>query len=238
MLMYNASAAVQVETEWEPHQWTYTGDDLEASRKLVKEVDSIVSKVKSKMKHKGPHKVIMAISDTVNFRKSVYSEYKSKRKPKPVCYLGVKRFVHENYECKCLPTLEGDDVLSIISGILSYSVIVSGDKDMNTTPGYLYNHMKDELTFVTPEEADKFFLMQCIAGDSTDGFPGVPGFGKVTALKFLDKYGCTWETVVKAYESKGLTEEDAIVQARCARILRSIDYDIENKQVILWNPMS
>lgn len=236
MIMYNASAAVQQETEWSPDQWTYTGDSAEASRKLVKEVDSIVTKVKQKMKHKGPHKVIMAISDTVNFRKSVYPQYKSARKPKPVCYLGVKRFVLENYECKLLPTCEGDDVLSVLSGILKFSVTVSGDKDLNTSSGYLYNHMKDELTFVTPEEADKFFLMQCLSGDITDGYPGLKGFGKVTALKLLDKEGCTWDTVKQAYESKGLTEEDALTQARCARILRSTDYDLENKKVILWNP--
>lgn len=236
MLMYNASAAVQVETEWSPHQWTYTGNSAEASAKLVETVDYIVAKVKSKMKHKGPHKVTMAISDTDNFRKTVYTPYKSKRKPKPVCYLGVKRFVLENYECSYLPTLEGDDVLGIMAGLLSYCVIVSGDKDLKTIAGTHYNHQKAELYTVTPEEADKYFLMQCLAGDVTDGYPGVPGFGKVTALKFLDKHGCTWETVVKVYESKGLTEEDAIVQARCARILRSTDYDIENRQVILWTP--
>jgi len=235
MLMYNASAAVQVETEWEPHQWTYTGNSAEASQKLVKEVDSIVAKVKSKMKHKGPHKVIMAISDTANFRKTVYHPYKSARKPKPVCYLGVKRFVLENYECKCLPTLEGDDVLGIMAGLLSHFVVVSGDKDLKTIPGTHYNHQKAELYIVTPEEADKYFLMQTLAGDKTDGYPGLAGFGKVTAMKVLDE-DCSWDAVVRQYVKKGLTEEDALVQARCARILRSTDYDIENKRVILWCP--
>lgn len=234
--MYNASAAVQVETEWSPDQWQYTGDSAEASQKLVKEVDSIVTKVKSKMKHKGSHKVIMAISDTMNFRKTVYTPYKSKRKPKPVCYLGVKRFVIENYECKCLPTLEGDDILGILAGILSYSVVVSGDKDMKTIAGTHYNHQKAELYTVTPEEADKYFLMQTLAGDKTDGYPGLAGFGKVTAMKVLDE-DCSWEAVVAQYVKKGLTEEDALVQARCARILRNTDYDLESRQVILWTPM-
>lgn len=235
MLMYNCSSAVQVETEWEEDQWTYQGDAAEASRKLTKDVDSIVSKVLHKMKHKGPHKVIMVISDTTNFRKSIYPLYKSKRKPKPVCYLGVKRFVQKNYECKCLPTLEGDDVLGILSGILQYSVVVSGDKDLKTIVGTHYNHQKDELYTVTQEEADKYFLMQTLAGDSTDGYPGCPSYGKVTALKDLDK-DCSWNTVVKAYKKRGLTEEDALVQARCARILRSTDYDLEKREVILWNP--
>jgi DNA polymerase-1 len=42
--------------------------------------------------------------------------------------------------------------------------------------------------------------------------------------------------VVAAFESKGLTEEDALVQARVARICRASDYDFKTKEVKLWNP--
>ena len=37
--------------------------------------------------------------------------------------------------------------------------------------------MSDEMLSVTEQEADKNFLMQCLTGDSTDGYPGVPGIG-------------------------------------------------------------
>ena len=51
------------------------------------------------------------------------------------------------------------------------------------------------------------------------------------------KYGETlWERVVKGYEKYKLSENDAIIQARVARILRHGDYDWTTKQVTLWNP--
>lgn len=59
----------------------------------------------------------------------------------------------------------------------------------------------------------------------------------ITATKLLlDKSGYTFEQVVKIFESKGLTEEDALRQARVARILRASDYNKKKKEVILWNP--
>jgi len=45
-----------------------------------------------------------------------------------------------------------------------------------------------------------------------------------------------WSAVVDAYESKGLTEEDAVMQARMARILRAEDWDFGKKAPRLWCP--
>lgn len=45
-----------------------------------------------------------------------------------------------------------------------------------------------------------------------------------------------WHAVKTAYESKGLTEADAIKQARLARILRNEDWDAVKKEPILWTP--
>jgi DNA polymerase-1 len=42
--------------------------------------------------------------------------------------------------------------------------------------------------------------------------------------------------VVAAYEKAGLTEEDAIVQARVARILRYEEFNQKKEEVLLWNP--
>ncbi|MCV6621022.1 MAG: hypothetical protein OIF51_04640 [Cellvibrionaceae bacterium] len=39
-----------------------------------------------------------------------------------------------------------------------------------------------------------------------------------------------------AFSSVGLTETEAIQQARVARVLRSEDYDLETKTVRLWTP--
>lgn len=45
-----------------------------------------------------------------------------------------------------------------------------------------------------------------------------------------------WLCIVSAYEKAGLTEQDALVQARCARILRHGEYDFKQKKVKLWEP--
>lgn len=43
-----------------------------------------------------------------------------------------------------------------------------------------------------------------------------------------------WKLVVETYKSKGFTEEDALRNARMARILRAEDYDFNNKEIKLW----
>ena len=43
-----------------------------------------------------------------------------------------------------------------------------------------------------------------------------------------------WERIVRTYEAKGLTEEDALTQARCAFILRHGHY--EDGRVAQWSP--
>ena len=40
----------------------------------------------------------------------------------------------------------------------------------------------------------------------------------------------------KAYEDKGLSDDDALMNARLAKILQHEDYDYEKEQVILWSP--
>lgn len=52
----------------------------------------------------------------------------------------------------------------------------------------------------------------------------------------LAPYENWWHSVVSAYEKVGLTEADALVQARCARILRHGEYNFETKEVHLWTP--
>jgi len=58
------------------------------------------------------------------------------------------------------------------------TIIVSNDKDLKNTPGYLYSSMKDELYYVTPEYAEHHFWMQMVIGDTVDNIPGIPRRGK------------------------------------------------------------
>lgn len=145
-------------------------------------------------------------------------------------------------------------------------VIVSEDKDMKTIPGWLFNPAKDKAPWlVSQEEADRWHLYQAIVGDTTDGYVGCEGAGPDRALPVLDgllwsSYEHTlksgprkglaetrwkseqrpevpvWDRVAALYQKHGLTEEDALVQARVARICRASDYDFKKKEVILWTP--
>ena len=142
--------------------------------------------------------------------------------------------------------------------------IVSGDKDLLQIPGYHYWHepfwkskskqpLREWLTSfgmreytsnlftVSEEAAERFFYCQILAGDSVDGISGCPGTGMVGACKEVAKWDITepmecWERVIQLYAKKGLSESEAIKQARLVRILRNNEYDLTNSTVELWNP--
>ena len=118
-------------------------------------------------------------------------------------------------------------------------VAVSGDKDFGTLNCEWFNFLKAETSHTTEEEADYNHLVQTLSGDSVDGFSGAKGIGAVTAMKLLDKHGATWSTVVDAYESKGQTEEEALLNARLSYILRSPkEYNEKEGEIKLWKPKS
>lgn len=155
-----------------------------------------------------------------------------------------------------LATRKGDDEM----------VICTIDKDLKTVPGFHYNFGKKDLFEVTEEEANRWHLYQTLVGDATDNYSGCPGVGDVEARAFLAEpymwvqYDHTfksgprkdqtekrwskeplgdrplWDGVVSLFDKAGLGEEEALVQARVARICRASDYNFKTKQVKLWTP--
>lgn len=143
-------------------------------------------------------------------------------------------------------------------------IIVSQDKDMRTIPGYLYRPFDErpQVELISEAEADHYHLYQTLTGDAVDHYPGCPGVGKMkaeAALRSLTgvmpvhreitrgpRKGTIvteyepadmdnpWDVVVSLYLKAGLTAQDALVQARLARILRASDFD--GHRPILWNP--
>ena len=105
---------------------------------------------------------------------------------------------------------------------------------MRQIPGKLYN--LTDTTYITPEEGARWHLIQTLAGDQTDGYSGVPGIGVKRAETLFDKEGYSWQTVLQAFKDKGLTEKDALLNARLARILTLDDYDTKRQEPILWTP--
>lgn len=146
-------------------------------------------------------------------------------------------------------------------------ILVGRDKDFNSIPGF-HHGIKQDMPGVVREisqwEADRFHLVQALAGDMTDGYPGCPGIGMASAEKIIDnpvrlvpQEGVKtrgknkgeavtrwmseptrdyWACIVSHYRKAGLTEADALKTARLARILRHGEYDRETEEVTLWTP--
>jgi DNA polymerase-1 len=183
---------------------------------------------------------VVCFSDSVNFRKTVDPTYKQNRSghAKPVMYRPLVEWIKETYPCLVYPTLEADDVIGILVTRDNF-VSVSEDKDMKTLRGAHFNTKDKALFSVTQDEADRFWMTQTLTGDTVDGYTGIPGIGPKKAEGILS--GATtlselWTRVVEAYVANGLTEDDAIRQARLSRILRDGDYDLQHKEVRLWKP--
>ena len=75
-----------------------------------------------------------------------------------------------------------------------------------------------------------------MAGDQTDGYSGCPSIGIKRATTIFENKGYSWKAVIETFEEKGLTEEDALLNARLARILTADDYDFKRKEPIPWTP--
>lgn len=192
-------------------------------------------------------RVIVCLTDEDNFRHSVYPAYKGNRSAvrRPSTLKAVKDFFAEKYETYKRPGLEADDCMGVLSThktlVPGEKIILSEDKDMQTIPGLLFNPAKDSKPRRISElEADRFFMWQTIVGDSTDGYPGCFGVGKSSKyaadVLAAPNLKAMWEIVLAAYASKKKTPEEALVQARCARILRASDWDWTARKPRLWCP--
>ena len=228
-IVYKSCAAAETEVDF--------GNDVILVTSNFSDAYSATNRELTKIKNKfGTFSdIILFFSDSQNFRKKILPEYKGHRNRKKPC--GYKRVIEElkkEYKVIMKPTLEADDTMGIYATKYPGNCIVSPDKDMKQIPGQLYN--LDETFTVSPEDGAKWHLIQALAGDQTDGYAGVPGIGVKRAVSLFEEHGYSWKTVVKAFKEKGLTEEDALVNARLARILTADDYDFQAKQPILWTP--
>ncbi len=231
LLVYKATAATEFETKWDDDNWVLSANENEGYDLAQGAVESLKSTL-------GTKEVRLAFTGKGNFRKAVYPEYKAPRANtrKPISYGGVKDRLMAAYPSYQFDGIEADDILGIwATRGEAEVVVVSEDKDLKTVPCTLYR--QGELRTYSEAEAHWHHMMQTLTGDTSDGYPGCPGVGPVKAEALLAKAkDGLWPAVVAAYEKAGLTEEDALVQARCARILQSSDWDHEKKEVKLWEP--
>ena len=228
-IVYKCCAACETEIDYGEDVIFVTSNFSDAYNAVKREIQQIQDVFGSFSKP------ILFFSDSKNFRKKISPDYKGHRNRKKPCgYKRVIRNLKIEYDVIVMPQLEADDAMGIYATKLTGNIIVSPDKDMRQIPGKLYN--LEDTTTLTPEEGARWHLIQTLAGDQTDGYSGVPGIGVKRAETLFNKEGYSWQTVIKAFEDKGLTEEDALLNARLARILTDEDYDSKQKQPKLWTP--
>ena len=230
-IVYKSCAAAETEVDF--------GDDVILVTSNFSDAYSATQRELTKIKDQfGAFTALkLFFSDTKNFRKKILPEYKGHRNRKKPCgYKRVIRQLKTEYDVITMPELEADDAMGIYSTKHPGNIIVSPDKDMKQIPGKLYN--LDEHFTVSKEDGAKWHLIQTLAGDQTDGYPGVPGIGVKRAETLFSKEGYSWKTVCKAFKSKDLSEDNALTNARLARILTADDYDFDKKRPILWTPSS
>ena len=201
--------------------------------------------------------VVVCLSDPeANFRKSIYPDYKGHRDytHRPIHLQRLKDWFkspESGFKTYQRAALEADDCMGILAThptlIHGERVIVSADKDMQTIPGLLFNPQRDRKPRkISKLQADRFHLWQTITGDATDGYPGARGVGKESheakAVLACRTVAEGWQHVLAAFRRARVKpgdlepEKQALVMARCARILRSSDWNYTTKSPIPWNP--
>lgn len=239
---YLVAAGNEKRIDWGDGQISITQESSldECCSRLDKNIEFVSDRLKV-------DETIICLTHEIEFRKVILPSYKAHRDPtkKPEYLKALKQHLIDTWPSFKKPGLEADDCMGILSThpklIAGKKVIVSIDKDMESIPGWLFNPDKDtKPRQVTEQQADFRFFMQVLTGDATDGYKGVPGIGAVKAEYILGPSAripsAMWAAVVGAYKAKDLTEEDALLQARVARICRHTDYDYKKGEVKLWNP--
>jgi DNA polymerase-1 len=230
-IVYKACAAAESEVDFGNDVILVTSNFSNAYNATKRELTKLKNKFGSFST------LILFFSDSLNFRKKILADYKGHRNRKKPC--GYKRVINKlktEFEVIIMPTLEADDAMGVYSTQYPGNIICSPDKDMRQIPGKLYN--MEETTLISESDGAKWHLIQSMAGDQTDGYSGVPGIGVKRAESLFKEKGYNWKTVVETFEEKGLSEDEALINARLAKILTKDDYDFKEKRPILWSPSS
>lgn len=226
-LVYRAALAHQMPAPFEEdHDLLHDWCDL----KLAKaELDSLILRLEERFE---AAETTLVLSGPGSFRKRVMPTYKGNRiGRRPLAWAALREYLQER-GALMEPELEGDDLAAMAATApqprgLS-AVVWSIDKDFFCVPCRFARDDADPVT-ITEEEADLFHLRQTLEGDRTDGYPGARGVGPAKS-EAIARRG--WAAVAAQFES----EEDALANARVARILRHGEYDFETQTVTLWTP--
>jgi DNA polymerase-1 len=228
-----AAKAAEYAYEWEPGNWRMGCRHDEAMAYFMDKLADIRIFDPSLP-------ITLCFSAARSFRYGIWPEYKSNRKSEQKVpgwselVAAVKRLaISSGWDVVTLQNVEADDALGILAGPDDF--MASVDKDLLTVPG---KHLRNgELVVQSEVEADRCFFTQTLVGDRSDHYPGCPGVGEKKAEASLAGFAeehLMWGAVVVAYMKAGQTVDQALAQARCARILRPGEYDFETQTPRLW----
>jgi len=228
IIAFKACASAETPVNWGDGLWTLHCFEQDVALRLDEQIDKLVNEAPVQ-------DCIVALSDKENYRKELAPYYKANRSNtrKPMLLQWAREYMQSKYNTIIYRRLEADDVLGILGTANTDTIIWSEDKDLRTVPA---KHWIDgDVVEISEEEADYNFFTQTLVGDATDNYKGCPSVGYKTAEKILE-FGDGWGAVVRAFISKGLSEEVALENARLARILRNGEYDTDTGEVKLWTP--
>jgi len=234
IVAYKLSTVSEKPIRWENDVWTLHSDETECIVMIKDYFDNLKEQTECT-------KIVCAFSDKNNFRTSILPDYKLNRinTRKPLTLKFCKDYIYKNYNGYSKPNLEADDIIGILATsdiINGAKIICSEDKDLDQVEGLHYNPSSREFYRISIQQADYNFYFQVLTGDQSDNYKGCPTVGAVKAARVLANSKNYWQSVVETYEENKLTEEDALVQARVAKILKKKDYNFKLKKVILWSP--
>lgn len=235
-ILYKYASINQDTIEWQEGQVSSFTNLRDAKKGVERHILDIVRNSRAK------GNPLLVLSPTSNFRYDVLPTYKHNRKAtkhKLELLTPLKRWLYKKYEVYVPCYVEADDycVWRMILEPRKW-VLCHIDKDLDQAEGKHYNYNTTKNYKVTGKQAELKFYDQTLTGDTSDGYKGCPSIGQKRSKIILEDEEdkrTMWERTRDTYIHKGLTEEDALQQARVARMLTPDEWDGGNN-IKLWRP--
>lgn len=165
----------------------YDYEKYVAVQPILSAVETYKIALKKYAKQFETNDVVVVLTGDTNFRNdiAVTTPYKGSRtQDKPYNYKALKDYIISDGAI-VTDGDEADDYLSYMTYLKYNTVNVTIDKDADNTASYIYNPKKEELIYVSKQDAYLNFWRQVLVGDSVDCIPGLSGYGKVKAKNLL-----------------------------------------------------
>ena len=244
-LLFKSCASSEHDIVWDDETglhiaFSYENECIAQFNAYMFELESYLLKTFGSFKYRYIH----CLSGVKNFRKYVDETYKSNRKTKrkPLAYFNLKEWLKgrtANDNFLEVNGLEGDDIMAIQAtkdrNNKVLCCIVTNDKDLKQVHDVpIVNPFDNSMEVYSERESKVWMYTQVLTGDTTDGYSGCKGIGKIKAEKILkDTPDENLEEVCKqTYITQGMTEDDYYRTLKLARMVTDIriiteDYKID-----------